>query len=267
MINCKNCSFELNKQDSFCKACGAKVIRDRITIKSLFSNLLLALGWDSNFFTTLKHLLYKPQIVLKDYINGTRKKYADPFSFFAIILAISLLLFSHYSEEFMQMATDIGLEQTRITENKLTDNVNESKGLEMLGYKSQAEFSQAIVKFQLQYYNLFAFFSLPIYTLIAFLVFRKPYNFGEHLVINTYLQSITTFLSVFLFLFSLLFGMNIFGIGVSILPFFYYCFAYKSLYKLTFVQLLLKVFKFIGILLLFMLIPLIMGIVSVVLHK
>lgn len=262
MINCKNCGLEISENDNFCKECGAKIIKSRITIKSLFSNLVVALGWDSNFIITLRYLLYKPQVVLEEYIKGTRKKYANPFSFFAIITAISIFTFTQYSEQFIQMYLDKSIQSTDIIGDTLTDNVNKANEVAMFGYKSENEFQEAIINFQLKYYIFFAFLFLPFYTLISFLVFRKPYNFGEHLVINTYLQSITTFWSILLFLFSLLFGINMFIAGIFILLFFYYCFAYKKLYKLTFGQLLLKILKFIGILFIFMLIPIILGFFS-----
>ena len=98
-MNCKNCKSELNPKDNFCSECGAKIIKERITVKSLFSNLLVSLGWDSNFFITLRFLLSKPQAIIKEYINGTRKKYTNPFTFFAISLAISLFVFNQYSEQ------------------------------------------------------------------------------------------------------------------------------------------------------------------------
>lgn len=267
MINCKNCSFEINEKDSFCKECGAQIIRDRITIKKLLSNLLVTLGWDSNFLITLRHLLYKPQIVFKEYINGTRKKYVDPFTFFAIAVAVSLFVISQYSEQLIKMSTKLGLQQTEMTDSALTDKIKEVGSGEIFGYKNQEEFTKSMMKFQIKYYNLISFLLLPLYTLIAFLVFRKPYNFGEHLVINTYLQSIITFLGVLLFIFSLLSGINMIGTEIMILLFFYYSFAYKRLYKLTFGQLLLKILKFIGILLLFMIPLLIITVISIVINK
>ena len=262
MKNCKNCTLEINDIDSFCKNCGAKIIKERITIKGLCSNLLIALGWDSNFFITLRYLLYKPHIVLAEYIDGTRKKFTNPFSFFTIITAISLFTFSQYSDKFIQMSNDLSLQQTEITESALSSNKNEHSGFEIFGFSHNE-----IHKFQLKYYNFFAFFFLPIYTLITFFVFRKPYNFGEHLLINTYLQSITTFLSILLFLFSILFGINMFGIGILIIPFIYYCFTYKKLYKLTLGKLLLKTLNFIGIFILLLLIPILIVFFSAVIKN
>ncbi len=260
IMNCKNCKSELNPKDNFCSECGAKIIKERITIKSLFSNLLDALGWDSNFFVTLRYLLYKPQVVLKEYINGTRKKYTNPFTFFVISLAISLFVFNQYSEQFIQMSTTASLQQVEKMNNiSLPDNSNENKGLNILGYKNQAEFQKAIMEFQLKHYNLISFLYLPLFTLIAFFVFRKPYNYGEHLVINTYILTITTFLGVLLFVFSLLTKINILFYA-TFFTFLYYSYVYKKLYELSFGRLLLKILKFIGVLLLVIIIG---GIISI----
>ena len=108
---------------------------------------------------------------------------------------------------------------------------------------------KASAGFQLKYHNLISFLFLPILTLIAFFVFRKPYNYGEHLVINTYFLGITTFFSLLSFIISLLIGINILIYAIFI-TFLYYSYAYKKVYKLSFGQLLLKILKFIGVLLL-----------------
>ena len=266
-MNCKNCYLEINLKDDFCKKCGAKIVRERITLKSLFSSLTVSLGWESNIFVTLRFLLYKPQIVIKEYINGTRKKYTNPFTFFAIGLALSLFIFGQYSDELIKMSTNISLNQAEIIENSVSDKPENIKELEIFGYKNQEEFKNAIFKFQLKYYNLVSFLFLPFYTLLSFLVFRKPYNFGEHLVINTYLQGILLYLSVLVFIFSLLSGINIFGIGIFILPLFYYSYTYKKLNNLSFGQVLVKILKLIGILLIMFIITVVIGVIIVLIKK
>lgn len=266
-MNCKNCNSELSQKDNFCNECGAKIIKERITLKSLFSNLLDALGWDSNFFITLRFLLYKPQTVLKEYINGTRKKYTNPFTFFAISLAISLFVFNQYSEQFIQMSTTANLQQVEKIDNiSFSDNSNENKGFNMLGYKNQAEFQKAIMEFQLKYYNLISFLYLPLFTLMAFFVFRKPYNYGEHLVINTYILAVTTFLGVLLFIFSLLTKINILFYA-TFFTFLYYSYVYKKLYELSFGRLLLKILKFLGVLFIFFILSIIIGFVIAIIKS
>ena len=266
-MDCKNCKSELNPKNNFCSECGAKIIRKQITLKSLLLNVLVALGWDSNFFVTLRHLVYKPQIVLKEYINGTRKKYANPFAFFVISLAISLFVFNQYSEQFIQMSSTPDLHQVKKKENiSLSNDSNENKGLEILGYKNQEELNKSIVGFQLKYYNLISFIYLPLFTLIAFFVFRKPYNYGEHLVINTYIISITTFLGVLFFVFSLLTEINILYY-VTFITFLYYSYVYKKLYELSFGRLILKIFKFLGVLLVLLIALIIIGFVAMMIKS
>lgn len=266
-MNCKNCKIELSVNDKFCNNCGAKVIKERITIKSLFSHLLISLGWDSNFFITLRFLLSKPQIIIKEYISGTRKKYTNPFTFFAISLAISLFVFNQYSDQFILMSTTTSIQQTNELENVSASTANNNrKSLEILGYKNQAEFQKGIAEFQLKYYNLISFLYLPLFTLIAFLVFRKPYNYGEHLVINTYFLGITTFFGVLSFTFSLITKFNILFYA-TLFTFIYYSYAYRKIYELSFGKLFLKILKFIGILLLVMIIPFLIGIASVIIKS
>jgi hypothetical protein len=259
-MNCKNCKSEIPENDSFCNNCGAKIIKERITIKSLFLNFLIALGWDSNFFITLRFLLSEPQTIIKEYINGTRKKYTNPFTFFAISLAISLFIFNQYSEQYIRMSTTTNIQQNNELENVSASIANNNKkGLEILGYKNQGELQKSIAETQLKYHNLISFLFLPIFTLIAFLVFRKPYNYGEHFVINTYFLGITTFFGVLTFIFILITKYNIL-LYATIFTFLYYSYAYKKVYELSFGKLLLKILKFICILLL---VIIVLGIISI----
>lgn len=245
-MNCKNCKSEITKSDNFCNNCGAKVIKERVTIKSLFSNLLKTLGWDSNFFITLRFLIYKPQIIIKEYLNGIRKKYTNPFTFFAISLAISLFVFNQYSEQFILMSTPTNIQLINEVKNVSTSNPNKNNKIFEIVYDPEAQ--KAFMEFQLKHYNLISFLFLPIFALIAFLVFGKPYNYAEHLLINTYLLGIITFFRVLIFMFSLIIKFNILSFE-NFFTFIFYFYTYKKIYKLTFGKLSFKILKFIGMLL------------------
>ena len=245
-MNCKNCKAPLTAEDQYCKKCGAKVIKEPITLKSLIEDLVVIVGWESNFLLTLRYLCYQPQKVFQEYIFGTRKKYSNPFSLFTIVIAVSLFVFSTYSEELIQLTFD-GFQPTGISEGVTSDSERD-KAYEVLGYESERDFQEAFMRFQLKYYNIFAFLFLPVYSLISFLVFRKPYNYGEHLVINTYILSIVGLVSLMIFLFSLFTGINIYGSGVLLLQFLYYCFAFQRLYRLSFGKFIVKILKFFGLL-------------------
>lgn len=242
-MNCKNCQNELSAKVAYCGTCGAQVIQERITVKHLLTDLYTnAFGWDNKFWVTIRMLITDPGAVFEQYIGGTRKKFANPFSFFAICAAISLIAFNQFSVEFAEMNSTIfadPLEQV-VQENAGTTEV-------------QTQTSNWGEKFQeslLPNWNLYSFLLLPIYTLIAYWVFRKPYNFGEHLVINAYIQGITFLLLTITFLLSLAINPAIYypSQGLMIL---YYSYAYARLYRQTGGQVVLKLLKFFGILILF----------------
>lgn len=244
-MNCKNCNQKIKKIDTFCPRCGGKIIKDRISTKSLFSDFISTLGWDSNFLKTIRLLLYKPDLVLTEYIGGTRNKYTNPFSLYALLTALSLFIFTIYSDEYVQLNT-FGIDQIPNT------------------FASNVEY---ILNFQIKYYSIILFALLPVYSFISYIVFRKPFNFGEHLIINTYIASITAFLGVIFFLISISNDYNIYLSSSLIIPFFYYCFTYKRLNNLRFGSLLLKILKFIGVLIISYLIVIIAGVFVVLIVK
>ena len=93
MSNCKNCNTQLLSKNDFCPSCGGKVIRNRLTLKALFSNFSEQfLNYDNKFLKTFLHLFSKPEEVIDGYINGTRKKYVNVVSYFAIAITLSGLL-------------------------------------------------------------------------------------------------------------------------------------------------------------------------------
>ncbi|WKX75311.1 hypothetical protein [Zobellia laminariae] len=158
------------------------------------------------------------------------------------------------------MSKNLGIEQIEKSETLApTIDKGNIKEAPIFGYKNQDEFSDSINVFSLKYYNLMAFFFLPFYTLIARIVFGNPYNFGEHLVTNIYLQSILSFLGLLSFILSLTIGVNLFFSFIMLLPILYYSYTYKKLFQLTFGQLLLRILKFVGVLLLLFLIPVLIG--------
>ncbi|PIF02071.1 MAG: hypothetical protein CR996_01280 [Draconibacterium sp.] len=265
-MKCKNCNVEIIDSDNFCRTCGAKIVKERITLKNLFYNVVDALGWDNKFLLTLRYLLYQPHIVSSGFINGVRKKYANPFSFFVVTLTISLLVFNLFSDDFIELSSDVNIYQTEQHENSILSDKNSPKGYELLGFKSHKDLQKAINSKVLRYYNITSFLLLPLYTLLAFLVFRKPYNFGEHLVINTYLQGVLTFLSIVLFVLSLLTKINFITYGSFILMFIYYIFTYQKIYNLTLGRLSIKMLKFAALLIVLFLVVIILTAVVVMIY-
>ena len=108
-MNCKNCNTNLTSDSDYCNKCGGKIIRNRLTIKNLFQHFSETfLNYDNKFLQTVKNLFLKPEDVIGSYVDGTRKKYINPISFFAISLTISgvyLLIFKKFFYNYMDASS------------------------------------------------------------------------------------------------------------------------------------------------------------------
>lgn len=89
-MNCKNCHTELLQEDDYCRKCGGKVIRNRLSFKNLFEHLSETFfNYDNKLLRTFVQLIKNPEDVIVGYIDGVRKKYINPISFFGLSLTLS----------------------------------------------------------------------------------------------------------------------------------------------------------------------------------
>ena len=272
-MNCKNCGNPLEKQEHFCGVCGGKVVTLRMTFKILFEDFSEnVFGFDTRFFKTIKKTFLQPHLIITEYLDGVRKRYMNPFGFLAISAAISLLIYNYFADDLIRIQTSSVEVTTQLEEFERQANLDLStiKDLpkkEQQKLKMEKEFAQAylkfmdnMLKFSIQYFNLFMFFSLFIFAGLSKWTFWKPYNYGEHLIINAYLYGIITFLAIFFFFASLITKSNIFFYNFLLYPI-YYLYTFKKLGNLTLWQTFLRFLRFLlGILILFI-IFLIVGIV------
>ena len=88
---CLNCERELAEEDNFCPTCGQVNDMNRLSIKQYFSEYLSGFfEFDNRFLRTVVPLLLKPGTVSKNYVNGRRVYYANPFQLY---LHITILFF------------------------------------------------------------------------------------------------------------------------------------------------------------------------------
>ena len=238
-MNCKNCGAALDEHAKFCPSCGAKVVTQRLNFRQMMGEFFRnVVGLDNTYLKTVKTMALSPSEVLNDFTSGVRKRYFAPFGFFAIGAAISLFAFNQFSDEYIAMSNSMNRQQFEVIDDLSPDAQLDAKELE-----EQLAETEKAQRFLLRYYNFFSFLLLPFYTLMAFIIFRKPYNFGEHLVANAYMQGITFHFSTLFFLLSLVINpaLNLMGIGAMIL---YYTYAYGRWYRLSFGKSLLKLLLF-----------------------
>lgn len=93
-MNCKTCENTLRSDFSYCPSCGAKIIRNRLTLKNIWQDLSFQVfNLDNTLFKTFRQLFTKPDVVIESFISGARKKYMNPVSYFAIAITLSGVMF------------------------------------------------------------------------------------------------------------------------------------------------------------------------------
>ncbi|MEM6298986.1 MAG: DUF3667 domain-containing protein [Bacteroidota bacterium] len=262
MMNCKNCHSPLKEGDSYCANCGAKVIRERVTTKKLFSEFIEnVFGWDNRYLVTFIAMVMRPQAVLGEYVDGVRKRYVNPFTFFVIGMTVTLILFNQFEKQYLELATRPIVAQIEAEE----EAAGSKEAYESLLKKRQNPFSpgstkeeviehnKKIQRWIVKYYNLLALLFMPFYALLAWLVFRKPLNYAEHLIAGLYIQGMTFWGTTVAFLVTLLTKADIFFFSL-LFTVAYYLYAYARLYKLSTGKVVLSFFKFLGWLIAFALV-------------
>lgn len=244
-MDCKNCKTHIENSAQYCSNCGGKVVLERLTLKQLWSSFAINFfGLDNKYLKTAKDLTLHPERVLQGYLDGIRKKYATPFAFLAIGTMLSMLVFSQFSDEYVEMSNSFNEQQFDLINKQLGEEENQESLNELK--REQLESNTNTQKAVLTYFNFLTFLLLPLYALIAFWVFGKPYNYAEHLIIACYLQGFTFLFGIVFFLLSIYVHPILYGVSF-LLAIAYYLYAYRRLCGYSFGTLFIKLFKFIGI--------------------
>lgn len=91
---CLNCGVILDKSDRYCSNCGQLNTTKRLTFKGFLNEFFAGIfAYDSRINQTLKTILFKPGKITRDYINGKRGRYVNPFRFY---LSVSIIFFIIY---------------------------------------------------------------------------------------------------------------------------------------------------------------------------
>ena len=227
---CKNCKTSLNNDTNFCSNCGAKVIRNQLTIKHVLEDFNEQfLNLDNKFIQTFIKLFTAPEIVIGGYINGTRKKYLNAISYFALAITFSglqVFVLRHFFPE----AIDI---------SEFTTEKN-------MG------FSMKIMKFTQEYNSFIMMLMLPFYALIGRIVFlkNKTFNYIELVVVFMYTISQMAIVGVIIILTAAVLGLTMGNVVYVFLPLqiLYSAYCLKRLYSLSIKKIILKTLLFIIVL-------------------
>ena len=88
---CLNCESQISEANNFCPVCGQVNDMNRISLKQYFSEYLAGFySFDNRFLKTIFPLVLKPGLVSKNYVEGKRMRYVNPFQLY---LHITILFF------------------------------------------------------------------------------------------------------------------------------------------------------------------------------
>ncbi|MBT8272996.1 MAG: DUF3667 domain-containing protein [Bacteroidia bacterium] len=211
----------------YCNICGGKVIRKRLTFRNLLTHFFEQFfDYDNKFIKTLIHLISKPQIVIDGYVNGLRKRYVNPVSFFAVALTLAgLQLF--IARKFFP----------------------ESLDLSAMVFGGAEEIANQQMNNMLEYQSLLVMFNIPVYAFIAFIVFftLKKYNYTEYLVLFLYTTAQMTFVFFIPQLIGTYMGYNIGQMGyvVILIQIIYTAYCFKVIFNISFGGLILRFMLFV----------------------
>lgn len=166
-MDCKNCNLPLRTDYSYCSNCGAKIIRNRLTLKNLWYDFTERyFNLDNTFFKTFWHLFTKPESVVGGYIGGVRKKYLNPVSYLAIALTLSgITLF------LMRKTFKNGIDLSSFAGG---ENLNNEVG-------------QKIMSATFDYSSFLFLLYIPVFAFAGWIAFNKrDYNLSEHFVTAMY---------------------------------------------------------------------------------
>lgn len=154
---CLNCDKEFEESDNYCRRCGQETSTHRLTTKHAFHHFLHAFTHtDRGFFALIPQLLVKPGIVAREYNEGKRKTYFNPFTFMLVIVAISTLLVAY--NNFMS-----------IPNGRYTHPV-----------------ARMITDFISKHFNIVVLIGIPATAYFTSILFKNRINFAESLVLACY---------------------------------------------------------------------------------
>jgi Protein of unknown function (DUF3667) len=172
--NCLNCGTDLQTGQRFCGQCGQQAAIHRFSVPHFLHEFFHAFTHaDKGIFHLLKSLATRPGTTAREYINGRRKAYFSPFTFFLIIMGIYVLANAFFvkappeQEPDPQVLAHIPTEEGRQT------------------YIGMLTRGNKVAHFMTKSANIVAMVAVPLIALITWLFFRRRrYNYAEHLTAN-----------------------------------------------------------------------------------
>jgi len=160
-MNCLNCGRPI--EGNYCSHCGQPVKFKRFDLKYIGARLLDAFDLERGFLHTIIALFKHPGKAIRDYVDGKRINFYNPFKLLFITGAISTLIFAFAS-----------------------DAENLVRPLEFLHLEHQEAFARSSEK----YFSFFTVIVIPYFSFFSWLFFRElKLNYWENIIMNIYVAA------------------------------------------------------------------------------
>ncbi|MGK0140005.1 MAG: hypothetical protein ACI9DJ_003471 [Algoriphagus sp.] len=125
---CLNCSTPLDVEDKYCHQCGQLNSKKQLALQDFFGEFFSNIfSYDSRIWRTIKHLLFKPGYVSRQFINGKRLSYTNPFRFFLSVCIVFFLMLQ--LENFINIFTEDQIEKAVADVKNNDTDINFGNGL------------------------------------------------------------------------------------------------------------------------------------------
>jgi len=148
---CLNCGHPLDLSDVYCSYCSQLNSTKKLSYKDFFSEFFDSIiSYDSRFRKTLVTLIFRPGRISREYVEGKRMKYANPFRFYLSISIVFFILWGakynfddlnfedpptlqEMQEKGLKLAVDgVPVEDQAILDSIISENANQQISLDSI---------------------------------------------------------------------------------------------------------------------------------------
>ncbi|MGJ8667497.1 MAG: DUF3667 domain-containing protein [Patiriisocius sp.] len=125
---CLNCGQPLDLSDRYCSYCSQLNSTKQLSFSDFFAEFFSSLvSYDSRLWFTLKDLLFKPGTITKNYVEGHRLRYANPFRFFLSVSIIYFLITGFLDFIIPNDSFESGKDDSGIVQYDVRETIDESE--------------------------------------------------------------------------------------------------------------------------------------------
>jgi len=183
-------------------------IPPRISMQTIYESILAIFNFEKGLSFTIKNLLFSPGKTLNNYFfTHERSKHIRPMNFLLLMVTIATFL----TLQLIKSSNPEAMNGNEINDVMGGTSINLGNGVPEKLNDAIGIFN-GLVK---QYYHIFQLLKIPFFALATFCFFRKKqFNYAEHLIINSYIIAMTTFLFIITFPIAFI-QMKIFAILIT----------------------------------------------------